>query len=138
MFFTIHFLHLFFTLILPLAANIHVFLHFHAEKRRIQLFLGSRYSAGAYLILFVSKFGADSAKRELCRCFLRRVMEVTLEHYIFGPNVVYYFLINEYGRYNYNNNNNNNVLVPEGGRENPFPAIRPRHTQGRKKRRPST
>ena len=66
---------------MPPAATIHVFLYFHAAKRKIQYFcLGSRYSAGAYLILFVSKFGADSAKRELCRCFLRRVMEVTVEH----------------------------------------------------------
>ena len=28
-------------------------------------------------------------------------------------------------------------LVPEGGRESPFPAIRARHTQGQEKRRPN-
>ena len=65
---------------LPPAANIHVFLHFHTAKRKIQVFLGCRYSAGTYSIVFVSKFGANSAKRELCRCFLRRVMKVLLEH----------------------------------------------------------
>ena len=73
---------------------------FMLQNAKFIIFLGSRYSAGAYLILFVSKFGADSAKRELCRCFLRRVMEVTVGHSNFGPNVVYYFLKNEYGRFN--------------------------------------
>ena len=53
---------------------------FQAAKRKIQFFLGCRYSAGTYLILFVSKFGVYSAKRELCRCFLRRVMVDLLEH----------------------------------------------------------
>ena len=49
-------------LIMPPAAQIHIFLYFQAAKRKIPFFFGCRYSAGTYLIFFVSKFGANSAK----------------------------------------------------------------------------
>ena len=49
-------------LITPPAAQIHFFWYFQDVKRKVQFFLGCRYSAGTYLIFFVSKFGANSAK----------------------------------------------------------------------------